>query len=119
MKNIMSRHQSGISLIMVLLVLVLVALTAISASRSSLFNETVTGNEADYNRALSAAEALVRDAQIDILGKFGPLTSQVCNPNPNAIGCRISPTGVATLTDPFFPAINCQDRSRRTGARPQ
>jgi type IV pilus assembly protein PilX len=94
-------QQRGISLLMVMLVLILVALTSLSASRSSFFNETVTSNEADYNRALSAAEALIRDAQLDILGQTaagGP-----CNLAANFIGCRTSPTGVPTQLAPYFP----------------
>ena len=93
--------QRGISLIMVMLVLVLVALTSLSASRSSFFNETVTGNEADYNRALSAAEALIRDAQLDILGQTA--AGAPCSVTANFIGCRTAPTGVQTLAEPFFP----------------
>ena len=93
--------QRGISLIMVMLVLVLVALTSLSASRSSFFNETVTGNEADYNRALSAAEALIRDAQLDILGQTA--AGAPCSVAADFIGCRTAPTGVQTLTEPFFP----------------
>ena len=86
---------------MVMLVLVLVALTSLSASRSSFFNETVAGNEADYNRALSAAEALIRDAQLDILGQTA--AGAPCSVTADFIGCRTSPTGVPTLAEPFFP----------------
>ncbi|MBK6650863.1 MAG: pilus assembly protein [Betaproteobacteria bacterium] len=100
-------RQRGISLIMVLLVLVLVALTALSASRSALFNETVTGNEADYNRAMAAAEALVRDAQIDIVGY--PAVGVPCRNGPLFIGCRLSVDAVPaapTAALPFFPQPN-------------
>lgn len=93
--------QRGISLVMILLVMVLVTLTAVSASRSSFFNETVTGNEADYNRSLSAAEALIRDAQLDILG-VQPDNSP-CQLGANFVGCRASPTGLQTAANPFFP----------------
>lgn len=97
-------NQNGISLLMVMLVLILVALTAVSASRSSLFNETVTGNEADYNRALAAAEALVHDAQLDIMGVTA--TGAPCNAGANFIGCRLSAGGIEPLptqANPFFP----------------
>ena len=97
-------HQRGISLIMVLLVLVLVALTALSASRSALFNETVTGNEADYNRAMAAAEALVRDAQIDIVGYTA--VGVPCRNGLSVIGCRDTVNAipaVPTAALPFFP----------------
>ena len=97
-------YQRGISLIIILLILVLVGLTALSASRSAMFNESVTGNEADYNRALAAAESLIRDAQVDIVGYFSP--TQPCQVGILYIGCRLSvnvvPT-VPTLLLPFFP----------------
>ena len=93
--------QDGLSLIMVLRVLVLVGLTAVSASRSSLFNEAVTGNEADYSRTLSAAEALIRDAQLDILGVRADGTA--CQLGAGFVGCRVSPTGLQTGLNPFFP----------------
>lgn len=96
--------QRGISLIMVLLVLMLVALTALSASRSAVFNESVTGNEADYNRAVAAAEAMVRDAQIDIVGELAP--GVPCNVGILFVGCRLSVDAVPalpTLALPFFP----------------
>ncbi|OGB21179.1 MAG: hypothetical protein A3I66_20405 [Burkholderiales bacterium RIFCSPLOWO2_02_FULL_57_36] len=87
-------RQRGISLIMVMLIMVLVVLTSLGASRSSFFNETVTGNEADYNRAYMAAEALVQDAQLDINGQSAP--GVVC-----INGCR--PSGTPSLAQPTFP----------------
>jgi type IV pilus assembly protein PilX len=101
MAQVCAKNSRGITLIMVMLILVLVILTALSASRSSFFNETVTGNEADYNRALSAAEALIRDAQLDILGQTAAGTP--CSVAANYIGCRASPTGAPTAAEPFFP----------------
>ncbi|MBP8018709.1 MAG: hypothetical protein KAY82_01600 [Hylemonella sp.] len=94
--------ERGVSLLMVLLVMVLVTLTALSASRSSFFNESVTSNEADYNRALSAAESLIRDAQLDINGMASDGVS--CNWGANFEGCRPSATGTPTLAEPFFPS---------------
>lgn len=103
------RHERGISLIMVLLVMVLVTLTALSASRSSYFNESVTGNEADYNRALAAAESLIRDAQLDIQGMSQD--GVACNLGANFEGCRPSATGVPTAAEPFFPSDINQGRA--------
>ncbi|MEY2952380.1 MAG: hypothetical protein RLZZ401_467 [Pseudomonadota bacterium] len=103
--------QRGISLIMVLLVLVLVALTALSASRSSFFNETVTGNEADFNRAMSAAEAMVRDAQLDIMGVGVAPCGDSAN---NYEGCRLSASGIPSLAEPFFPGDGIEADALRT-----
>jgi type IV pilus assembly protein PilX len=87
-------NQTGISLIMVMLILMMVALTAVSASKSSLFNESITANEADYNRTLAAAEAMIRDGQLDLLATCAP-----------ASPCR-RPPGVdvmSTAAQPFLP----------------
>ncbi|RYF02012.1 MAG: pilus assembly protein [Comamonadaceae bacterium] len=55
-------------------------LLAIWASRSSLFNEMLVGNDADYRRAFEAAQALLQDAELDIQGANSDGTS--CTPNP-------------------------------------
>lgn len=39
------------------------------ASRTSLFNEMLVGNDADYQRAFEAAQALIQDAELDIRGE--------------------------------------------------
>ena len=41
-------------------------LLALWASRTSLFNEMIVGNDADYQRAFEAAQALLQDAELDI-----------------------------------------------------
>lgn len=93
------RQQRGISLILVLMIMVLVILTVVTASRSAMFNESVTSNEADYHRAVSAAEALIADAQADIR-KAGCFATR----NQTQFeGCRAAPTGDPTLANPFFP----------------
>lgn len=100
--SLRKHDQQGISLIMVLLVMVLVTLTALSASRSSYFNESVTGNEADYNRALAAAEALIRDAQLDIQGMSRD--GVACNLGANFEGCRPNASGTPTAAEPYYPS---------------
>lgn len=94
-------------MIMVMLVLVMVALSALSASRSTFFNESATSNEADYARAMAAAEALIRDAQMDITGTGIAVAPTNCgNTMLNMIGCRVNIGGVQTLANPFFPEDN-------------
>lgn len=44
-------------------------LLALWASRTALFNEMVVGNDADYQRAFEAAQALIQDAELDIRGE--------------------------------------------------
>ena len=61
--------QRGISLYVVAVFVMLSMLLALWASRTSLFNEMIVGNDADYQRALEAAQALMQDAELDIKGE--------------------------------------------------
>ncbi|SCK52520.1 type IV pilus assembly protein PilX [Variovorax sp. HW608] len=64
------RHrQQGISLFVVMVMVMLTTLIAMWGSRTALLNEMVTGNDSDYQRALEAAQAMVRDAELDITGQ--------------------------------------------------
>ena len=58
--------QRGISLFVVIVIVMLSALLAMWGSRTSLFNEMIVGNDADYQRAFEAAQALIQDAEFDI-----------------------------------------------------
>lgn len=62
------QRQQGVALFVVIVFVLLSMLLALWASRSSLFNEMLVGNDADYQRAFSAAQALVQDAELDIQG---------------------------------------------------
>jgi len=64
-----SQHQRGISLFVVIVIVMLSALLALWGSRTSLFNEMIVGNDADYQRAFEAAQALIQDAEFDIRGE--------------------------------------------------
>lgn len=61
------KHQQGISLIVILVVVMLAMLLALWAARSALFNQIIVSNDADYQRAFSAAQAMLQDAELDIL----------------------------------------------------
>lgn len=71
MKNHPQLHkqQKGIALFVVIVIVLVSTLFTLWASRSSLFNELVIGNDADYQRAFEAAQALMQDAEFDISGK--------------------------------------------------
>ena len=62
-------RQRGISLFVVIVFVLLSMLLALWASRTSLFNEMVVSNDADYQRAFEAAQALLQDAELDIRGE--------------------------------------------------
>ncbi|MFG0784181.1 pilus assembly PilX family protein [Delftia tsuruhatensis] len=64
-----AQRQKGIALFIVVVLVMLSMLLALWASRSALFNEMFVGNDADYQRALEAAQALLQDAELDIRGE--------------------------------------------------
>lgn len=64
--------QRGVSLVMVLIFLLLAIISVLGAFRAGFLNEKIVGSESDYNRAFAAAEALIRDAEIDIRGRRPP-----------------------------------------------
>lgn len=82
------QRQKGIALFVVIVIVLMSTLFTLWASRSSLFNELVIGNDADYQRAFEAAQALVQDAEFDINGRKpnGDLCSDA--PTPAAPICR-------------------------------
>jgi type IV pilus assembly protein PilX len=76
-------------------------LLALWASRTSLFNEMVVGNDADYQRAYEAAQALLQDAELDIRGENADGT--VCAGSGNV--CRISTAAKIPLETQEVPAL--------------
>lgn len=67
--NPFHHRQRGIALFVVIVFVLLSMLLALWASRTALFNELVVGNDADYQRAFEAAQALLQDAELDIRGE--------------------------------------------------
>ena len=63
------QRQRGVALFVVIVFVILSMLLALWASRTSLFNEMLVGNDADYQRAFEAAQALLQDAELDIRGE--------------------------------------------------
>lgn len=63
------KTQRGVALFVVIVFVMLSMLLALWASRTSLFNEMVVGNDADYQRAFEATQALLQDAELDIRGE--------------------------------------------------
>lgn len=58
--------QHGATLYVVIVLVMLSMLLALWASRTSIFGEMIVGNDADYQRAFEAAQALLQDAELDI-----------------------------------------------------
>lgn len=77
------RHprQRGVALFIVIVFVMLSMLLALWASRTAWFNELMVGNNADYQRAFEATQALLQDAELDIRGEAPdgtPCTAQPC-----------------------------------------
>lgn len=80
-------RQHGISLLTVMVMMLLSLLLVLGGSRVGLLNERVAGNSTDYQRAYEAAEALLSEAQLDLLACMTPgcppraatLTSAICD----------------------------------------
>lgn len=80
-------QQRGVTLVVVLVAVLLSALLVLWASRATLFSEMVVSNDADYQRAFQVAQAMLRDAELDIRGERAD--GLACTPDPdNAKVCR-------------------------------
>lgn len=80
--------QQGISLFIVIVLVLLSSLIALWGSRTAIFNEMVVGNDADYQRAFEAAQALIQDAEFDIRGERSDGTACVPVSGDLAV-CRV------------------------------
>lgn len=83
----MHSNQRGVALFVVIVFVMLSMLLALWASRSALFGEMVVGNDADYQRAFEAAQALLQDAELDIRGQNADGTKCITNSN-DGNACR-------------------------------
>lgn len=84
-------NQRGVSLLVVMVLVLIGSLAALGALRYGTLGEASVGNEADFQRARAAADALIEDARIDILGYLPP-TNARCNAAEASGGCRASAT---------------------------
>ena len=95
--------QRGISLITIMVLLLLSTIVVLGVSRTNLLNESLVGNESDYQRAYTAAEALIADAEADIRGVL--VGGAKCQASANFDGCRNRYGANA----PFFPTTITYD----------
>lgn len=111
-------HQRGVALLTVMVVLVLGTLTIAASARSGLLHEMIVGNQSDQSNAQAAAEALLRDAERDILGGLPDGKACLQTPSPSSSPEQTAPTGAtacrdgdghaqpAALATPRFPQSN-------------
>jgi len=108
------QRQSGVALFVVIVFVMLSMLLALWASRTSLFNEMVVGNDADYQRAFEAAQALLQDAELDIRGETAggqPCTGQPCRAYTSALKFPAETQDIIPLID----ALDAQTTRCRDG----
>ena len=87
MRHGAARRQQGISLFVVLVVVLLSTLLAMWSFRSAWLNQFVVSNDADYARAFEAAQTLMQDAELDVMGLQAD--GQPCQKNPSNLEiCR-------------------------------
>lgn len=89
------KHQRGISLYIVIIIVLLSMLLALWGSRTAIFNEMIVGNDADYQRAYEAAQAMLQDAELDIQQKTADGTS--CKVIEDKV-CRSNNGGMTAIT---------------------
>lgn len=97
------KSQRGIALLTVMAILVVCVLITSANTRTGLLHEMIVGYQSDQLRAQAAAEALVRDAESDILGVLSD--GSPCRtgaPSAGVVGCRTRGTG-AFPSAPYFP----------------
>ena len=89
--GIKQSEQKGVTVFIVLVMLILGLISVLSALRVGILNEAFVGNDSDAQRTYAAAEAMMRDALIDVRGKFD--NGDDCNQ-------RLTPVAVAWLLTP-------------------
>nr|WP_186329871.1 pilus assembly protein [Variovorax boronicumulans] len=100
-------QERGIALLSVMVALVLAGLAVLASARAGLLHEMVAGHQSDRLRAQALAEALLLDAEADILGLRGdaPCRPSLAEPQRTAsgfVGCRERGT-TSVATAPYFP----------------
>jgi len=80
------QRERGVSLLIVIVVVLLTMLMTVWASKTALLNELIVGNDADYQRAFEAAQAMLQDAEQDILGQN--IDGSPCVPTSDPKVCR-------------------------------
>ena len=118
-------HQRGVALFTVLAILLFSLTVLLSMSRMSQLNEMLLGTSSDYQRTFAAAEALLRDAEIDIRGRLPPYET-VRSDGSRGTACRAAAaaapsSGASTDTsrDNASDVIGCRDRSNANAWFPQ
>lgn len=100
-------QERGIALLSVMVALVLAGLAVLASARAGLLYEMVAGHRSDRLRTHAMAQALLLDAEADILGRHGdaPCQPSAAEPQRTAsgfVGCRERGTA-SVAAAPYFP----------------
>lgn len=107
-------RQRGIALFVVIVFVMLSMLLALWASRTSLFNEMVVGNDADYQRAMEAAQALLQDAELDIRGETAD--GNLCSAPPcRSYSSALQFPGDTNEINPLITALEAEAKRCKDG----
>lgn len=107
-------RQRGVALFVVIVFVMLSMLLALWASRTSLFNEMVVGNDADYQRTFEAAQALLQDAELDIRGEMADGT--LCAASPcRAYTSKLQFPGDTSEINPLITALEAETTRCKDG----
>ena len=111
-----ARPHNGFTLIGILVMMVVLAFLALAAINSSILQERMAGNARDKNVALQAAEAALRDAEIDIETNLGAGSGFATS---CAGGLCLPPSMAASgaLSAPMWQSIDWSASARGYGSK--
>ena len=95
--SVRSFNQHGVSLVIVMIFLVILSVLGVSAIQTSTLSSRIARNESDRNLAFQAAEAALRDGELDVRNKRFDKSQCV----KGVGGCRVQLTEGGTY---FVPA---------------
>ncbi|WP_262389549.1 pilus assembly PilX family protein [Cupriavidus campinensis] len=103
-----SRDERGVALITAVIMLLVITLLAISGARIALDSKKTSRNQRDYEIAFQAAEAALRDAELDISSATGPAKRTQIFSSKKRDGFDV-PGGCNTGTAPSGPYLGLCD----------
>ncbi|MBI3368741.1 MAG: pilus assembly protein PilX [Burkholderiales bacterium] len=106
----------GFTLLGILVIMVVLAFLALAAMNSSILQERMAGNARDKNVALQAAEAALRDAEIDIQNNLSA-GSGFTSGCPDGLCLPPSMAASGAMSAPMWQSIDWSTQARAYGSR--
>ena len=113
---VLRRVAGGFSLLLILLMMVVLSMLTLGAMNSSIVQERMVGNARDRHVALQAAEAALRDAELDIENNLDGSSGFA---DGCAAGLCIPPSDTASgaVSTPIWQNLNWAASGRPYGSR--